>query len=250
MEEMSSEREHRGETGSGNTEKVQAMQKDRRNIIRITGAVFVSMGIALMLAGLCLFLWNRREDELAGRRAQETLAEVKAAMEAGAALSEQWGDSAASLAEGDPAIGSGRNAEGGTGEQGTDIPTVTVGAYEYAGYLCIPALGLELPVMAQWSYPRLKAAPCRYYGTAREGNLVIAAHNYPRHFGRLSKLSQGAEITYTDAEGTVWRYEVETTDVLAPEAVEEMTEAGYALTLFTCTYGGASRVTVRCRVQE
>lgn len=250
MEEMSSEREHRGETGSGNTEKVQAMQKDRRNIIRITGAVFVSMGIALMLAGLCLFLWNRREDELAGRRAQETLAEVKAAMEAGAALSEQWGDGAASLTGGDSASGSGRDAEGGTGEQGTDIPTVTVGAYEYAGYLCIPALGLELPVMAQWSYPRLKAAPCRYYGTAREGNLVIAAHNYPRHFGRLSKLSQGAEITYTDAEGTVWRYEVETTDVLAPEAVEEMTEAGYALTLFTCTYGGASRVTVRCRVQE
>jgi sortase A len=37
--------------------------------------------------------------------------------------------------------------------------------------------------------------------------------------------------------------EVET---LEPTAVEEMTNSGYALTLFTCTYGGQSRVTVRC----
>lgn len=110
----------------------------------------------------------------------------------------------------------------------------------------IPALELELPVMAQWSYPRLKIAPCRYYGSAAENNLVIAAHNYPRHFGGLSKLEKGDEVYFTDMEGTVWRYQVEAVDVLAPEAVEEMTDAEYGLTLFTCTYGGASRVTVRC----
>lgn len=42
----------------------------------------------------------------------------------------------------------------------------------------------------------------------------------------------------------------EVVDVLAPEAVEEMKDAGNDLTLFTCTYGGASRVTVRCMLSE
>ena len=42
----------------------------------------------------------------------------------------------------------------------------------------------------------------------------------------------------------------EVVDVLAPEVVEEMKDAGNDLTLFTCTYGGASRVTVRCMLSE
>lgn len=117
---------------------------------------------------------------------------------------------------------------------------------EYLGYVCIPALELELPVMSEWSYPKLKLAPCRYYGSAETGNLVIAAHNYPRHFGMLSKLELGNEVKFIDMEGKEWSYEVTAVDVLSPENVEEMTAAGYGLTLFTCTYGGANRITIRC----
>lgn len=54
---------------------------------------------------------------------------------------------------------------------------------------------------------------------------------------------------FTDMEGTVWRYQVEAVDVLAPEAVEEMTDGVYGLPLFTCTYGGANRVAVRCAAE-
>ena len=41
-------------------------------------------------------------------------------------------------------------------------------------------------------------------------------------------------------------YEVVALDVLVPAAVEEMIAGEYDMTLFTCTYGGKSRVTVRC----
>lgn len=226
---------------------MQGKGKKTGNIIRKTGTILVGVGILLMLAGLCLFVRNRWEDDLAGKRAQEALAEVKTVMEKGEILQGANGERAAAAGRaGDSAHGNDRATNGNARNQDTDIQTVLIGDYEYAGYLRIPSLGLELPVMAQWSYPRLKIAPCIYHGSAAEGNLVIAAHNYARHFGGLSKLEQGAEVTYTDVEGCEWCYEVETTDVLAPEAVEEMTDAGYALTLFTCTYGGASRVTVRC----
>ena len=35
-------------------------------------------------------------------------------------------------------------------------------------------------------------------------------------------------------------------DTLAATAVEEMTDSGFDLTLFTCNYSGQARVTVRC----
>ena len=100
--------------------------------------------------------------------------------------------------------------------------------------------------MSSWSYPQLKIAPCRYYGSVKTRDLVIAAHNYSRHFGNIKNLSAGDQVYFIDVEGVISSYEVAEVDTLNPTDVENMTSSGYALTLFTCTYGGQSRVTVRC----
>ena len=123
---------------------------------------------------------------------------------------------------------------------------VVIDGYAYIGYLSIPSLGLELPVMSEWDYTRLKIAPCRYAGSVKTDNLVIAAHNYRRHFGPIKKLAIGDEVYFTDVDGIVFCYEVVEMVTLSPTAVEEMSAGDYDLTLFTCTYGGQSRVTVRC----
>ena len=47
-------------------------------------------------------------------------------------------------------------------------------------------------------------------------------------------------------DGFVTVYEVAEVTTLQPEAIAEMESGEYPLTLFTCTYGGQSRVTVRC----
>lgn len=70
--------------------------------------------------------------------------------------------------------------------------------------------------------------------------------NYASHFGGLSKLSEGDGVIFTDMDGITTAYEVVAQDVLHPYAVEEMTSGDFDLTLFTCTYGGKSRVTVYC----
>ena len=116
----------------------------------------------------------------------------------------------------------------------------------YIGFLSVPGLELELPVMSDWSYPQLRKAPCRYHGTALGGDLVLMAHNYARHFGHISQLKEGDPVYFTDADGNVHCYAVAAVDVLAPTAVEEMTAGEFDLTLFTCTYGGKTRVTVFC----
>lgn len=116
----------------------------------------------------------------------------------------------------------------------------------YIGYLSIPALELELPILANWDYDLLQKAPCRYTGSTKSDDLVLMAHNYDKHFGRLSKLKAGDTMLFTDMDGVVTAYAVVGRDVLVPTAVEEMTAGDFDLTLFTCTYGGQSRITVYC----
>lgn len=129
-----------------------------------------------------------------------------------------------------------------------DMPTVEIEGREYIGVLEIPALDLELPVMSGWSYPDLKIAPCRYSGSVYQGNIVIAAHNYKRHFGELKSLKGGERVVFTDAAGNVFHYEVACLETLMPTAIEEMESGEWDLSLFTCTVGGSYRVTVRCEL--
>lgn len=127
-----------------------------------------------------------------------------------------------------------------------EMTEVVIDGYAYIGYLSIPSLELELPIMADWDYDRLKVAPCRYTGSVNGEDLVLMAHNYAKHFGQLSKLSESDTVIFTDMDGITTVYEVVGQDILAPTAVEEMTSGDFDLTLFTCTYGGQSRVTVYC----
>lgn len=130
---------------------------------------------------------------------------------------------------------------------GMDMPSVKVDGDRYIGVLVIPGLKLELPVMKEWGYPNLKIAPCRYEGSAYQGDLIICAHNYDRHFGRIKNLSQGDEILLFDVDGNRFAYQVSEMEILKPYDINGMKTGSWDLTLFTCTIGGATRVTVRCQ---
>lgn len=121
-----------------------------------------------------------------------------------------------------------------------------IDGYGYIGYLSIPALQLDLPVMSEWDYGRLKISPCRYYGSTKTDNLVIAAHNYRFHFGYLGHLKPGDTVVFTDMESKVSYYTVTSVEQLMPTDVDKVKDTGDDLILYTCTYGGAKRITVRC----
>lgn len=131
-------------------------------------------------------------------------------------------------------------------EPGMEMPILTIDGYSYIGTVEIPTIDVLLPVMEQWSYTNLKITPCRYYGSAYLDNMVIAAHNYSSHFGKLNNLNIGDKVIFTDIDGNVFNYEVVSVETLSAEDVEGMISGEYALSLFTCTVGGQYRVTVRC----
>ena len=128
-----------------------------------------------------------------------------------------------------------------------EMPVIEINGQRYIGQLEIPKLGLTLPIMDSWSYPKLRIAPCRYQGSAYKNDLIIAGHNYQRHFGQLKTLVSGDQMIFMDVEGHLFVYEVTEMEVLDPTAVEAMQSGDWDLTLFTCTYGGQSRVTLRCK---
>ena len=135
-----------------------------------------------------------------------------------------------------------------------DVPqemlTTQVDGYDCIGVLSIPVLELDLPVLTDWSYAKLKIAPCHYFGSYYEKDFVIAAHNYRSHFGRLSELQPKDLVLFTDISGTVYCYEVVLLETLPGNATEEMITSGFDLSLYTCTPGGANRVTVRCNTAK
>ena len=101
-------------------------------------------------------------------------------------------------------------------------------------------------MLSTWDYALLNIAPCRYTGSVYLNSMVVAAHNYSTHFGRLKELSPGDSIAFTDSDGNVFSYSVIEIETLSPYAIDDMTTGDWDLTLFTCTVGGAQRVTVRC----
>ena len=116
----------------------------------------------------------------------------------------------------------------------------------YIGLLSIPSLQVELPIFNLYVYDQLRYTPCRYAGSYLTDNLIIAAHNYNTHFGKIRQLDSGDLVDFTDMAGNVYHYQVMQTEILSDTATTEMEAGDWDLTLFTCTLSGAERVTVRC----
>lgn len=188
-------------------------------------SALIIFGVILLAASLALFLHNQQEQLQAGRASEAAIPKVVEAIQ-----DRQKEQPATSPVP----------------QQIRVMSVVEINGNGYIGFLSIPTLELELPIMTDWSYPQLQIAPCRYSGSTFSDDLVIMAHNYEKHFGKLSKLTLGDTVLFTDMDGETWEYEVVAKDILDPTAVEEMISDDYDLTLFTCTYGGQQRVTVRC----
>lgn len=185
---------------------------------RRLGWVCMALGVLCILSAALLALHNRRQAENAAAAAQRTLTRMAETI-----VSDR--------------------------QEADDDGGIQVEGERYLGFLSLPAIGVELPVRMEWDMEGLKTAPARYAGSL-EGGLVIGAHNYAAHFGGLSRLRQGDAVYLTDGAGALHCYTVERIETLAPESVAEMTDSGWEMTLFTCTYGGQNRVTVRCRAAE
>ena len=108
------------------------------------------LGSALVLAAVCLYVYDRLEDARAGAQAASAVSRLRQSQSiAAASETERPADSAESLPT--------ENAEPESGPA-SEPPASSI-EREYLGVLTIPALGLELPVQTEGSKANLKVSP-------------------------------------------------------------------------------------------
>ena len=199
------------------------------------GKICMALGALLILASLGLLAYNKWDAARADKASQQVLGELEDTLTK--TMEEKTkADEVVLQPELDPT---------------QPMTEVELEGWNYIGYLSIPSIGLNLPVMSEWSYTGLKIAPGRYSGSTYADNMVVCAHNYAKHFSPIKWLAEGAEVYFTDMDGMRWSYEVSVVETIQPTQIEKMTEKtedseNWDLTLFTCTTGGSARCAVRC----
>ena len=192
------------------------------------GAFWIHLGLLLIAAALFLSAYNEMESHEARNSAQQVIAQMCQTLPTETAAETEAPAIPEYLLDAD-----------------REMPVQTINGRDYIGVLTIPSLELELPVLSQWDYPALKVAPCRYSGSLYQDNLIICAHNYASHFGKLKNLRVGDTAIFTDMAENVVRFQLAAQETIQPEDLEAMEAGDWDLTLFTCTVGGQSRVTAR-----
>lgn len=189
---------------------------------KIFSFVLIGMGAVLLSAALLLVVHNNLEDNSAKEASSEALS----------AIQETIDESEEEQSE------------------PTELSVLSVDGYNYAGYIGVPDLDLQLPVMDSWTMDKLKKAPCLQYGTPMTNDAVIAGHNYRSHFGPLRNLTEGQTVTFTYISGYTIYYTVQEIKVVDPTSVYEVIDSEYDLVLYTCTTGGQTRLVIYCSRSE
>ena len=120
--------------------------------------------------------------------------------------------------------------------EGVNMPCLKIGNCRCIGELEIKGLSLNLPVLEECDAQKLKISPCRYNGTVYDNNMIIAAHNYRSHFGKLFKINRGDSVQFTDADGYVYHYVVSDIEIINGNNPEKLLDGGndkWDLSLFT-----------------
>ncbi len=210
------------------------------------GIVFVMMGVVLMIAALLLFLHNEGVEAHAEEASRTVMEELRRKIPQKPETAVSAEEKVQPEREEILPVQEEESLEMPETEETPDKQTIYVDGYEYIGFLTIPDLSLELPVIADWDEKKLETAPCRHFGSAETGDLVIAGHNYRKHFGRLDRLKIGGSIRFTDIEGKVYDYVIREMKTLEATDVDVVLESERELILYTCTYTGKTRLVLGC----
>ncbi|MDD6023109.1 MAG: sortase [Oscillospiraceae bacterium] len=228
------------------------MKTEKSNPVRHKGLLLIVIGLLLIVAAFSLIFYNLSEDVRAGKASGQTVKQLEESMPTPSApvsadspapapvISDSNAQVSPSPVEIEPAL-----IPDYVLCPNMEMPTARINETYYIGVLRIPALGLELPVISAWNYANLKIAPCRFSGSVYQNDLIICGHNYSSHFGTLKNLREDDSVTFTDMDGNVFNYRLVEREILQPTQMEALEHGDWDLTLFTCTVGGRSRITLR-----
>lgn len=209
------------------------------------GSVSIAIGLLLLAAALLLTLYNLWDARRADIAAQEAVRELKTMISTPTEPATEPTEGEEITAGTEPETQPAPLSAPAAIVESREMPTLELNGYRYIGYLDVASLELSLPVMEQWDYDRLQISPCRFSGNLYDDDMVLCSHNYAQHFQALKYAPIGTELTFTDAEGRVFRYALSSFETLGPNDVALLVSGDWDLTLFTCNTSGQTRCVIR-----
>ena len=213
---------------------------------RISGTIMMILGLLLTAAALFLTGYNLWGEYQAAKNVNMAFIQVAEVIPAEASASMEPETDLPAVSTDEAYVS--ENVSGSVSSPETEMPVQMINGLDYIGIMEIPSLSLKLPILSDWNDEKLKIAPCRYTGSVYAKDLIVSGHSYKNHFRYIRKLAAGDSVIFTDMNGSRFVYEVSGTEIIRGDGVEEMLSGEWDLSLFTCTYNGSSRHTVRCRL--
>lgn len=207
-----------------------------------SGKFMMAFGLLLTTAALCLAGYNLWGEYQATKNANEALLQVVQVIAEENTIHESENDSAA-VPETEKAMETPDESDAAGG-----MTVHMIDGIDYIGIIEIPSLSLKLPIINEWDDAKLKIAPCRYIGSAYNGDMILSGHSYKNHFRYIRNLTVGESVIFTDFQGTRFVYGVTAYEVIDGSDVEGMLSGEWDMSLFTCTYNGSARHTIRCKL--
>lgn len=128
-----------------------------------------------------------------------------------------------------------------------EMPVLQVAGKDFIGLIEIPAFGKILPIFSSWEASKVTSYPCRFWGSAYDGTLIIGGADQQGQFDFLDQVELGSVIKVVDMTGAEYVYSVTRVDRSKTAEAEALMDDDADLTLFARDAYSMEYVIVRCK---
>lgn len=130
--------------------------------------------------------------------------------------------------------------------QDVSMSMMEIDGNDFVGILEVPFCGIEFPIGSSWEKKQLIQYPCRYWGSAYDGSLVIGGSDRKGQFDFMDEISIGDCIYFTDMTGAKYSYVVSWVERVKEVPTQYLENENVGLTIFVRNQYGFDYTVVRC----
>lgn len=134
-------------------------------------------------------------------------------------------------------------------ERTVEMPALELQGKDFIALLEIPAYGLKLPVCGEWDKSLISTHPCRFYGSAYNGTLVIGGSDRAEQFDFFDRIYTDATVKLTDMTGCTYTYTITRVDRSKTADADTLLDESSHLTLFVRDAQLPEYIILRCQAK-
>ncbi len=194
------------------------------------GKILIIIGLVLLLGSLGLLLFSQHQIKAGNELAGQVVEKMDSLMP----------ERQAGLIDTDTDVDVDSNRQ---------MPILQIDGLDFSGMVEIPEFDMRLPIYSTWETGKLTSFPCRFYGSAYDGSLIIGGNDQSGQFDCLQKMDLGTAVKIVDMQGAEFSYSVARIDRSKSADLDILWDAEYDLTMFARYANSKEYVIVRFQMQ-